>query len=276
MYFVFKAFDTFQVKTFQAIVVNYAVCVITSIAFLGYKPLLNEISGYQPSHFLLPFGLAFLFLCGFTLIAFATQNISISLSSVASRLSLIIPVIFGFTFLRAKETDHSLTTITGIIAVFIAIILISIPTKKEDFKVKKQHLWVIPSLFLLTGIIDTSLTLSNKYFEENNLSQSLPTMIFFFAFLLGGLLIIFRKNKIGIKELIGGLALGIPNFFSVYFLIKSLSYFHHNSAFIFPVNNLSVILLTTLISLFFYKERLSKINTFGLITSVIALALLIT
>ena len=68
--------------------------------------------------------------------------------------------------------------------------------------------------------------------------------------------------------------LGIPNFLSFYFLLKALAYFGSSGAFVYPLYNLGVILLSAIIGLLVFKERLSKLNIVGILLAITAITLL--
>ena len=275
MYFIFKGFNQFKVQTFQAIALNYVVCVITGIAFSGFEILVNDLSLVPKTYFLFPIGLAISFILGFNLIAYSTQKISVSLSTVASRLSLIIPIIFSVFFSKPNIQQYNNLNILGTLLVFLAIVLISIPSAKEGLKVQKEHLWILPVLFLLTGLIDTTLTFTNELFQTKGIQESLPIMIFSCSALLALTVLLIYKKPFRRNDFLAGVALGIPNYFSVYFLMKALSSFNHDSAFVFSINNISVIALTSFLSITLLKEKISRINVLGLGISIISLIFII-
>ena len=81
-----------------------------------------------------------------------------------------------------------------------------------------------------------------------------------------------------IKSLIGGVALGIPNYFSIYFLVKALQEMHNEfqmeSSSLFMVNNLSIVILSVGIGLVFFREKLDKFKIFGLFLALVSLYLI--
>jgi multidrug transporter EmrE-like cation transporter len=68
--------------------------------------------------------------------------------------------------------------------------------------------------------------------------------------------------------------LGIPNYFSMYFLLKTLSAFHNTSAVVFPVNNIGILAASSLVSILFFKEKMNKLNWYGLLLSVVSIILI--
>jgi uncharacterized membrane protein len=56
--------------------------------------------------------------------------------------------------------------------------------------------------------------------------------------------------------------------------MKSLESNFLNASTFFPVNNMSIVVLGTVISILAFKEKLSKLNMLGIILSVLAIVLI--
>jgi multidrug transporter EmrE-like cation transporter len=275
MYFIFKGFDRYQVQTFQAIAVNYVVCVVTGVAFSGFGVIVKDIQTLPTSYFIYPTVIGVLFVLGFNLIAFVSQKISVSLATVASRLSLIIPVVISLLFFKTSVKTYDILNVLGIVLVFVAIILISKPRSNQGINVQKRQLWLLPALFFLIGLIDTTLTYTNSIFQEAGFDESLSVMLFVVASVFAFVVAFIQKKQFDGRAIIAGVVLGLPSYFSVYFLMKALSSFQHDSMFVFSINNLSVIVLTTVVSVVVLKEKIANINLYGLGLAVVALLLII-
>jgi uncharacterized membrane protein len=74
------------------------------------------------------------------------------------------------------------------------------------------------------------------------------------------------------KAILWGVLLGIPNYFSMYFLVKTLGVFP--ASYIFPINNIGIVALSTIIALLAFKEQLNKKNILGLGLAIIAILLI--
>jgi uncharacterized membrane protein len=70
--------------------------------------------------------------------------------------------------------------------------------------------------------------------------------------------------------------LGIFNYFSIYFLLRALQNDFINSSSIFTINNVAIVLLSTIFGILFFKETLSKKNWFGIGLAVISIILVAT
>ena len=93
---IFKLFERFNINNFQAIVFNYItaafICYFTHTEPININSITSE--GWLPYSIMI--GLMFISL--FNLIAYSVQNVGISVTSVANKISLCIPVIFAFIY----------------------------------------------------------------------------------------------------------------------------------------------------------------------------------
>jgi drug/metabolite transporter (DMT)-like permease len=76
------------------------------------------------------------------------------------------------------------------------------------------------------------------------------------------------------NSVLASIPLGLPNFFSFYFLLKALDAYQNNAAVVLTMYNLSVILLSAIAAYVFFKERLSQRQWLGLAVGCVGIALL--
>jgi drug/metabolite transporter (DMT)-like permease len=90
--------------------------------------------------------------------------------------------------------------------------------------------------------------------------------------------LIINNLKYDIKSVVGGLFLGIPNYFSIYFLLKTLEKlnkdFHLTSATIFTLNNILIIMFSIIIGLIIFKEKISLQKIIGFIIALLSIILI--
>ncbi|WP_067035838.1 DMT family transporter [Allomuricauda sp. CP2A] len=270
IFVVFKLYDTYKVQTLYAIVVNYIVACITG--FFLYEGSVEMGQLVHSSWFWGPVAMGVLFITIFNLMAKTAQVSGVSVASVATKMSLVIPVIFGIWLY-----NESLTWIQ-VIGIALALVAVYLASLKEKHIVINRKTLLLPFLvFLGSGVIDTSI----KYFEELHLTdEEIPifsSMIFGCAALSGLLFIGIRSKKtplkINFKNILGGIALGIPNYFSIYFIIRALRSDLLNSAAIFTLNNVAIVMFSTLMGILLFKERLSMKNWGGVILAILSIVL---
>jgi multidrug transporter EmrE-like cation transporter len=98
-------------------------------------------------------------------------------------------------------------------------------------------------------------------------------MAFTIGVFLIGIAIIKNKMKITGKSILGGIVLGIPNYFSLYFLIKMLDSEVFESSTIFTIHNVAIVMVSTLVGIVFFKEKISFRNGIGIALALTAIFL---
>jgi len=274
LFVIFKLFDVLKINTFQAIVVNYL-----TAAILGFYLSNNSVSFQQiPSQpwFLGAFLLGIMFILVFNIMALTSQKNGLSVASVSSKMSVVIAIIFGVWY---YEESIGLVKLIGILLALVAVYLTSIKEKNEIVKKNKDFLFPV-LLFFGSGAIDTSL----KYVETSFVAEGgvplFSATIFGCAFVLGVIVLLYQKVK-GIlsfefKSILGGVLLGVPNYFSIVYLLKALSTEGMESSTAFTLNNVGIVILSTLFGLFIFKEKLISKNWFGIIIAIVSIILIMS
>ncbi|EDM43280.1 hypothetical protein SCB49_00957 [unidentified eubacterium SCB49] len=272
IFVIFKLFEKYNVNIIQAIITNYAVaCICGLIAFNGTTKL-NEISSFNWFYHTIALGA--LFITIFYLMAKTTQRVGISVVSIATKMSVVIPIIFGILYYKESL---GIFKGTGILLALVAVYLASIKSK-INLSIKPVNL-VLPFLvFLGSGVIDTSLKFLEEKFVAHEDIPLFSATIFAAAFTIGCILLLVQKLQghftFSFKNIIAGIALGIPNYFSIFFLVKALRSDLLDSSGIFTVNNVGIVLISTIIAVTIFKERLLTKNWIGVALALISIILI--
>ncbi len=267
----FKLFDRFKINTLHAIVVNYFVAFFCGLFFYKGDVSLSQVP--EQPWFYYTLGLGILFIIIFNLMAITTQRSGLSVVSVATKMSVVIPIVFGLVYYKESL---GVLKILGIILALIAVYLASIKTK-DGITIQKKNLIYPLLVFLGSGFIDTSI----KYLEDSMVAEdqaALFSAIIFSAAASIGILILIGQMIRGkftfqLKTIIGGIALGLPNYFSVYFIIQALRSNVLESSDVFTVNNVAIVMASTLLGITFFKEKLLRKNWIGIILAVVSIFL---
>ncbi len=270
IFVVFKLYDVYKVQTLVAIIINYITA--CSVGFFLYQGPVSIDDIMNTSWVWGPFALGILFITIFNLMAKTAQISGVSVASVATKMSLVIPVVIGL-FIYGEHL--SFLQIMGILLALAAVYFASL--KEKGITINRKDLILPLLVFLGSGAIDASI----KYFEEKHLTdQEIPifsSMVFGCAALSGLIYIGIggkKQNlKINFKNVMGGIALGIPNYFSIYFLIRALRNTIWSSAAVFTLNNVTIVMLSTLLGILLFKERLSLKNWGGVVLAIISIVL---
>ena len=269
IFVIFKLFSRYKINTLHAIVVNYIVaCISGLIAFDGII-IAAEIPHF--SWFYYTLGLGAFFIIVFNLMAITTQRCGLSVVSVATKMSLAIPIVFGLLYYKEQL---GVFNGLGIVLALIAVYLASVKTSNGP-TVQKNYM-VLPLLvFLGSGIIDASIKFLEESFVAENDVPLFSATIFGSAAGVGILVLVFQiingKFKFQFKNIVGGILLGVPNYFSIYFLVKALRSGILESSGIFTVNNVGVVLISTFAGILIFKEKLLPKNWLGIILAILSI-----
>ncbi|MFB0904467.1 MAG: EamA/RhaT family transporter [Nonlabens sp.] len=270
LYVIFKYFEVFKVHTLHAIILNYIVACVTGFIAHGSVPEVEQIISADWLFYALFLGALFIFM--FNIMALTSQKNGLSVAAVAGKMSLVIPVMAGFWL---YEESIGWIKIAGILLALSSVYLTSV--KSRDRLKFNTSLLVLPIiLFIGSGVIDTTL----KYVEKTHVLPGeeplFSAMCFATAFVLGILILIYeatQKRFLTIKSLIAGIVLGIPNYYSIYFIIKTLKNGMESSV-VYPINHVGTVLFTSLLGILLFKEKLIPKNYIGIVVAVAAILMI--
>ena len=269
LFVVFKYFGIYKIDVLKAIFVNYIVAFSMGFFFAERQIPISEI--YLQPWFSGALFLGALFVSIFFVMAMTAQKNGVSVTSIAGKMSVVVPVIFGIILYNESVT---FLKIVGIIMALIAVYLSSVKEEKS----KKNGTLLLPILlFIGSGTIDTLL----KYIQENHVSDedvsifsgSLFGIAGAFSFLILVIKTLKKRESFGYKNIIAGIILGVPNYYSIIFLIKALQNKNFESSTLFTINNVAIVVVSTLVGLFFFKEKFSIKNKIGVAMAVLAIIL---
>ena len=276
IFLLFQLFARWNVDTFVAIVINYGVAAGLGWTLAGGMTVFESVMHEPWAQVALCMGLLFIYL--FQLIARSTQENGVTVTSIAAKLSMVLPVALFLLF----DPNDSLNWQKGLaIALAIPAIILASWKGGEKGKVTK---WTIPLIiFFGSGLIDLMFAGFSgpehmRQEEHRYLFASLPLVTAFFSGASWWTLRAYQSNHWSLpakQTWFGGIGLGVINFGSLYFLLETYDKTGVDRSAIMPVNNLGVILMSSALSLWLLKETLLRKNYLGLILGILAIALLL-
>lgn len=273
----FKLLEKFGINTFQAIVFNYISCVITGSFVNGAFPINNEVIGED--WFLWAMLMGTIFISLFNVIAKTAQTMGVAVASVGNKLSLVIPFLFSIYLYNEEATIFK---IAGVVAALIAVVLTCWPspahTEPSGKEVRPAYFLLPVILFFASGLLDTMI----KYVETTYITEANQNAYLISAFAAAAsigiisllFLFITGRAKFEPKAVVAGVIIGVPNYFSIWCLMSVLKAYTGNSSAIIPINNMGIVLFSTVAAYFMFKEKLTKLNWMGIILSIAAIALI--
>jgi drug/metabolite transporter (DMT)-like permease len=268
---IFKYFDKFKVNTFQAITINYMVA-----ATLGF--LLSPVSYSSTELLHRPWTMSAMiigcvFIAMFYVMAISSQKVGVAISSVANKMSLVIPVVAGILLYGESLIGLKLL---GVIVAILSVVMVTYP--KKGVKIESKYLILPVVIFFGSGFLDTVF----KYVETHQFGENeveiFSASLFLMAAIVGLSVLLFKrlsKNEtLETKSIVAGFALGVPNYFSIHFLLMALNIPNLESTIVFPINNTGIVLLSTLLAIALFRERLSNLNWGGIALAVASIILI--
>jgi len=269
LFVIFKYFGIYKIDTLKAIFVNYIVAFTMGVGLADGAVSLSQIP--EQSWFFGALFLGALFVSVFFVMATTAQKNGVSVASVAGKMSVVVPVLFG-TFLYQESV-----TILKVLGILIALLAVYLASVKDEVDTKSGGMLFPILLFFGSGVIDTTL----KYVEVNFVPQEEVSLfsgsLFGIAAVFAATIILIqqvrKKTSFGFKNIIAGIALGVPNYFSIIFLIKALQNKDFESSVLFTVNNVGIVILSTFVGLLIFKEKFSLKNKLGVFLAVLGILL---
>lgn len=243
--------------------VNYLICTLLSAAYAGFELLQPQVSGFTMT---VAMGAVngVLFLGGFVLCQWNTRKNGIVLTSVFMKLGLLVPMAVSVLIF------HDLPTGAQIAGFCLALIAIALLNMKKGSSGNRLR-WQLPVMLLMCGGADAM----SKVFEALG-PPALADQFLFYTFAVALALcvamVLYRKERPGVWELVFGAAIGIPNFFASKFLLLALN--RLQAVVVFPSFSIGTMLVVTVAGVLFFKERLQKLQWLALASIIAALVLL--
>ncbi|MBQ2498506.1 MAG: DMT family transporter [Bacteroidales bacterium] len=263
-----RLFERFGLDNHQALMWNYVFATGTGFVVCEKFDTLPQLVA-EPW-----FGLSvltgFWFIFTYLLMTASTQRSGVTVTSLSSKISVVLPILAGVIFF---SEPLSYMTAIGIVLALVALFLV-VGGKKDSGDVNKN--WLLPILiFFGTGTGDILMKITEQQHTGGDMGFMIA-FIYFVALVFGIIIvvsdIIRGKSKWQWKNAIGGIMLGVINYFSTYCVYNAMRYF--TNVVLFPIYNIGVVSLTAVIGWLAFKEKLTWKNYLGLAIAIIAVILI--
>ena len=275
IFVLFRYFEKWGVDNLQALVINYFVAAVISFFIYDGDDKLSE-SMNQP-WFSSAVVLGIMFMVSFYLYALSTQKSGVAITAVASKMSVVIPVIIGSLI----YTHESLNTVKYI-GLALALVSFYLIFKSKEGTQLNVKLLILPLIiFFFSGANDTFMKWIKDTYVETA-SDSLNNEIHFIGVLFTISLLtaivfmivhqIRKPTPIHWTSIGAGALLGIMNVLSATSMFLAMGQFE--SGFFFPIFNVSIVSLSALSGIVLFKEKLSTINLIGILLATITIGII--
>jgi drug/metabolite transporter (DMT)-like permease len=273
----FRLYPKYNISTFQAIAFNYPICFLTGLALMPKGQSFELSFSENWTFYALLLGVGFIIT--FLLSGFSTQRMGMTATSLANNISLVIPVLFSLLIFKTQSRPFDTLNYLGLVLALGAVALSTFKKSSEKVSGKGIDVLLPIVVFLMYGITNTSINYLNINYIKSA-DRTVPvTLVMILGAILAGMTVLFiqvirGKEKIALKNILASITLGVPNFLSFYFLILALTAYGNSGAFVYPLYNIGVILLSALVAYVFFKEKLSILNKIGLLLAILAIGLI--
>lgn len=261
----FKISRRYNVTIPQVVTWNYVFAIL--LCYLFFSPDTSEVNASSPWAIYAP--LMLLMPSIFLFLALSIKHMGIVKTDTAQRLSLFIPILAAWFIFKE---DFNTLKIIGLCVGFPAILMI---LSRQD--TNKSNNWIYPAIVLTGfGIVDI-------LFKQIALYTTLPYTTSLFIVFCGSLVvsaiaatiqIVSGKQKFGVINLGIGALIGIFNFGNILFYLKAHKAFAENPSTVFAAMNMGVIILGSLAGIIIFKEKVTKLNYFGLFLALTAIVII--
>ena len=250
----------------QAIAFNYIVAL--SLSWFLLKP---DFKGLEFTDFIAQsentpifLALGILLPSVFIIMSKAVEFAGIVRSDAAQRLSLFLPILAAFLIFHETLSQSK---VVGIMLAFVGLFcLLSKPNQQST--VAFRGILGLVGVWFGYGIIDI------LFKQVAKSGGAFPTTLFI-AFSLAACImfiyLLFKRTQWNVASVVGGIILGVLNFFNILFYIKAHQSFGSNPTLVFAGMNIGVICLGTITGALIFKEKISKINWLGIVFSLCAI-----
>jgi uncharacterized membrane protein len=142
----------------------------------------------------------------------------------------------------------------------------------------KKYIGLVLFVFVGQGLADIIFSDCAKLPGVHNQMELIFVVLFFIAAIVGLIMIAIRsasqKVNLSIKNVIWGVALGIPNYGSLYFMFRALNSSGLEATEVYPVISMGAVLSSAILGLFIFSEKLTKTNWIGICSALLGIVAL--
>lgn len=243
---------------------NYLTCVVVAACFIGPKNIFIGGTGMSWAVGLGSLNGVF-FMTALMCNQYSVARTGIVMPSVFSRMGgLLVPLVFSIFMFGELP---GILQVAGSILAVAGILMMNL---KRGGTISGS---CIPALITLLFTEGMASSMTKVYRETGNaaFSDHFLMCTFASAFILCLIVVLLRRERPGIWELVFGMLFGVPNILATRFILKALETIP--AIIVYPTRSVATIALIALIGVLAFKERLSKrqIAALGMIMAAVVM-----
>lgn len=242
---------------------NYMMCLMLAVGYTGMDKVFETGEGFGTA---IGLGVVngILFLASFVLLQINVRRNGVVLSATFMKLGVLVPTLLSVIAFREKPEVQQ---VIGFLVALLAIVLINFEKGQGEAGFK------IGLIFLLLG--GGSGDAMAKIYDEVGAAQFEEQFLCFTfasALVLCVILAIKKQQKLTKTDILFGLLVGIPNYFSARFLLKAVG--EVPAVVAYPTYSVATIVVISLVGMLCFKEKITKRQQVAIGIILVALVLL--
>jgi len=262
---ILKFHETRKGSRLVALASNYIVATMINLVIWWRA----DFSALSYKIILLGIGVGGLFVFTFLIMMICIGRVGVAISVSTTRLAVILPISSAILFFKEEV---SFFYIPGLILALVSFLLFGKAVAQQEVSGRRTwNRWLLISLFVSMGITGIAVQVFEKKFLVEQRSGFLA-LVFGVALVWAWFFVVYRREKIRRSDIKLGLLMGIPNGLSAVFFMSALR--HLSDIVVFPVNDASIVVLSTLGAYLIWREKLNRTGWIALAVAVAAIALM--
>jgi len=213
-----------------------------------------------------------LFISLFFMMGKSSQNNGVSLTTVVVKMSMAFSMILMIFIYNEKVNSFK---IMAILMALLGIFFLSKEKQNADNKNNDKLLLIL--LFIGCGLLDFVLNYVQNYKLQYISSSLFSAFGLGLAGVIGCIMLLFKsfrnKEKVTYKNIVAGILLGVPNYFSIYYLIHSYEVINLPDSTILAMLNVFSVLASLFAGYFIFKEKITWLKAIGILTCLFSIYL---
>lgn len=213
----------------------------------------------------------------FVLMGWMSRAVGVGYMTIVAKMSLVMPVVFAWLY---YGDAMPWLRFVGVGLALVSIFLINFGEKGKspaDQRIPTGKLILLSIvLFIGSGASDVLFKILKMDYDGLVGDEEYVIVLFAAASIASlpvlAIRLIKGNLKLGAPTLLGGIVLGIPNYFSIAFLVGSLKFF--DATVFYPINNTAILLVMALVGVLIFREKLNKWKAIGLLLATAAVVML--
>lgn len=244
---------------------NYITCTVLAFAAMEPRTLYN--GDFTPCWLGGITGL--IYLASLSANGYSIHKNGAILSSVFTRLGVLVPIVVSVALFGERPT--ALQGLGVALAVAAAVVMNGLPGRSQD-PAAGTRIYLVP--LVLTLLLNGAADAMSKVFTQLGRRQD-DGLFMFYIFLFAGLatlvLLVKEHRPLTARDLLFGVLAGVPNFLSSRLLLAALT--RLPAFLVYPSYSVGVILVISVASFLFFRERLNnrQLGAAGMILAALVL-----